>query len=69
MSDRRGPSYGTPNFEMISRWFQLPPEEDTPFWAVNLMKYKARADYGDGGDQGRTGKEADGKRRAAVGRL
>ena len=59
MSDRRGPSYGTPNFEMISRWFQLPPEEDTPFWAVNLMKYKARADYGDGGDQGRTGKEAD----------
>ena len=59
MSERRGPSYGTPNFEMISRWFQLPPEEDTPFWAVNLMKYKARADYGDGRDEGRTGKEAD----------
>ncbi|MBL8776266.1 MAG: hypothetical protein JNK12_10055 [Acidimicrobiales bacterium] len=59
MSERRGPSYGTPNFEMISRWFQLPPEDDTPFWAVNLMKYKARADYGDDGDQGRTGREAD----------
>ena len=62
MADRpptANPGYGTPNFALISRWFQLPPEQDTPFWAVNLMKYKERADYGDGGDQGRTGREAD----------
>lgn len=62
MADRKptaNPSYGTPNFALISRWFQLPPEQDTPFWAVNLMKYKERADYGDGGDRGLSGKEAD----------
>lgn len=62
MADRpptANPGYGTPNFAMISGWFQLPPEQDTPFWAVNLMKYKARADYGDRGDQGLSGKEAD----------
>jgi hypothetical protein len=62
MTDRpptANPGYGTPNFEMVGRWFQLPPEQDTPFWAVNLMKYKPRADYGDGGDHGMSGKEAD----------
>lgn len=59
MSERRGPGYGEPNWEMIGRWFELPPDEDTPFWAVNLMKYRERADYGAEGDQGRTGREAD----------
>ena len=61
MPDRSSstPGYGTPNWEMISRWFELPPEQDTPFWAINLMKYKARAEYADGGDQGLTGREAD----------
>ena len=53
------PTYGTPNWDLIGRWLELPAEEDTPFWAVNLMKYKARADYGDEGDQGRSGREAD----------
>lgn len=62
MADRpptANPSYGTPNFAMISRWFQLAPDEDKPFWAVNLMKYKARADYGEDGDKGLSGREAD----------
>lgn len=59
MSERRGPGYGEPNWEMIGRWFELAPDEDTPFWAVNLMKYRDRADYGAEGDQGRTGREAD----------
>lgn len=59
MSERRGPGYGEPNWEMIGRWFELAPEQDTPFWAVNLMKYRERADYGTEGDQGRTGRQAD----------
>jgi hypothetical protein len=59
MSERPAYGYGTPNWEMITRWFALPPEEDTPFWALNLMKYKARADYGDGRKSELTGKQAD----------
>jgi hypothetical protein len=59
MSGPAAPRYGTPNWEMIGRWLELPPAKDGPFWAVNLMKYKARADYGDAGDQGRSGREAD----------
>lgn len=55
----RSPGYGTPNWDLIGRWLELPPAQDTPFWAVNLMKYKARADYGDDGDHGRSGREAD----------
>jgi hypothetical protein len=55
----RGPSYGTPNLEMIGRWLQLPPEEDGPFWAVNLMKYKAVASYADGRATTLSGREAD----------
>jgi len=53
------PAYGTPNWEMISRWLKLTPEEDGPFWALNLMKYRPVADYGDGADSGISGKAAD----------
>ena len=55
----RGVSYGTINVEMVGRWLELPPEADSPFWAVNLMKYKERAAYADGADHGLTGREAD----------
>lgn len=56
---RPQPTYGTPNWEMIGRWLELEPDDDGPFWALNLMKYKAQADYGEGASHGRTGKEAD----------
>lgn len=59
MAERAEPTYGTPNWEMITRWFAMPPEQDTAFWAVNLMKYKARAEYRDGRESELTGKEAD----------
>ncbi len=59
MAERPNPGYGTPNWEMIRRWFELPPDEDTPFWAVNLMKYKVRAEYADGRETQLTGKDAD----------
>jgi hypothetical protein len=55
------PSYGTPNWELIHRWLQLPPDEDGPFWALNLMKYRPVAAYdGADGDGPRiSGREAD----------
>ncbi len=60
MADRRPtPSYGTPNWDMIQRWFGMPPEEDTEFWAVNLMKYREVASYADGREATHSGKEAD----------
>jgi len=55
------PSYGTPNWDMLKQWLTMSPEQDGPFWALNLMKYKAVATY-DEPDQaaaGRSGREAD----------
>ena len=51
--------YGQVNKELLKTWLRLPPEEDGPFWAVNLMKYRDRADYADGGGAQITGREAD----------
>jgi hypothetical protein len=61
MVERKGPGYGTPNWEMLGRWMELPLESDGPFWALNLMKYREVADYGDGGGDSavRSGREAD----------
>jgi hypothetical protein len=61
MADRKGPGYGTPNWEMLGRWMELPAEDDGPFWALNLMKYREVADYGEGADSdaGMSGREAD----------
>ena len=39
---------------------KLPPEDDGPFWALNLMKYREVADYGDGAaSASKSGREAD----------
>ena len=53
------PRYGTPNLEMLQTWFGRPPEQDGPFWALNLMKYRAVADYRDGRSTAVSGREAD----------
>ncbi|CAB4860018.1 unannotated protein [freshwater metagenome] len=53
------PNYGTPNYEMIKGWFSLTPEQDPPFWAINLMKYRAVAAYADGRETTRSGRDAD----------
>lgn len=45
MAGTTRPAYGTPNWEMIKRWLELAPEEDGPFWALNLMKYRTVAEY------------------------
>ena len=44
---------------MLSGWFDLPAEDDGPFWAVNLMKYRPLAEYADGRETTLTGREAD----------
>jgi hypothetical protein len=44
---------------MLQRWFALPAEDDGPFWALNLMKYRTVAAYADGNEAGVSGKDAD----------
>jgi hypothetical protein len=44
---------------MLSGWMDMAAEQDGPFWAVNLMKYRDRAEYADGRETTLTGKEAD----------
>jgi hypothetical protein len=53
------PRYGTPNYEMLSTWVNRAPEDDGPFWALNLMRYKPAAEYADGRESALTGREAD----------
>lgn len=53
------PRYGMPNVEMLRTWIGRPPADDGPFWAINLMQYRAVADYGDGSGPARSGREAD----------
>jgi len=51
--------YGTPNLALIARWMELPPDLDGAFWALNLMRYRAVADYADGRATTLSGREAD----------
>ncbi len=53
------PSYGTIDAEYASHLATCPPEQDGPILMVNFMKYRARADYGAGGDNRISGREAD----------
>lgn len=53
------PSYGTYNEAQIRRMWETPPEEDGPFWMVNLIKYRELAVYPDGRETDLTGREAD----------
>ncbi len=51
--------FGQIDYEYAGRLATTPPERDGPIWMVNFMRYRPRADYGDQGDQGISGKEAD----------
>lgn len=55
----RGPRYGQPDFDYISRMAATPPDQDGPVFMVNLMKYREVADYTDGSGTTRSGREAD----------
>ena len=61
MAGTAKPGYGTPNWVLVSRWLELPAEDDGPFWALNLMKYREVAAYADGGGERVSGKAADDK--------
>lgn len=52
------PRYGTVNSEYLASWFQR-EEPGGPMWALNLMKYRERAEYADGRETDLTGVEAD----------
>src|SRR4051794_31878232 len=61
MAGTTNPGYGMPNWEMLQRWLALPTEDDGPFWALNLMRYRAVAAYTDARGDAATvsGKDAD----------
>ncbi len=51
--------YGTIDHEYGARLATTPEAEDGPVYMLNLMKYRAAADYGADGEQGVSGREAD----------
>ena len=52
------PSYGQLNDSYIASWFER-DEPGGPMWALNLMKYRDRAEYADGRESSVSGLEAD----------
>lgn len=52
------PRYGQLNESYIATWFAR-DEPGGPMWALNLMKYKERAEYADGRESSISGMEAD----------
>jgi len=59
MSDSTNPRYGTVDRDYAIRMATTAPADDGPVWMVNLMKYRAVADYSDGRASTISGKEAD----------
>ena len=53
------PRYGIINYDMMADWMGRTPDADGPFWALNLMKYRAVAEYADGRATARSGRDAD----------
>jgi hypothetical protein len=53
------PSFGRIDHEYGAWLATRPVEDDGPIYMVNFMKYRERAVYLDGSDEGRSGKEAD----------
>ena len=59
MAERLEYPFGSIDVETAGRWLQLAPEDDGNVWMLNLMKYRAVADYGAEGGPALSGKEAD----------
>lgn len=53
------PSFGRIDHEYGAWMATQPVEDDGPIYMVNFMKYRERAVYADGSDEGRSGREAD----------
>lgn len=52
------PRYGTLNSDYVASWFKR-DEPGGPMWALNLMKYRQKANYADGRASDLSGAEAD----------
>jgi hypothetical protein len=52
-------SLGTVDYAYAGQMATTAPEDDGPVWMVNFMRYKELADYGEAGDAGISGREAD----------
>ena len=55
---RTMPRYGQLNESYIASWFER-DDPGGPMWALNLMKYRERAEYADGRESSISGMEAD----------
>jgi hypothetical protein len=53
------PRYGEVNLALAQRWANIDPAQDGPFLAINLMRYRERAEYADGRVSDISGREAD----------
>jgi len=54
-----GPRYGAVDHEYAIRLATTDPADDGPVWMINLMQYREVADYADGRETTRTGRDAD----------
>ena len=52
------PRYGRLNVDYLGSWSER-DDPGGPMWALNLMRYRERADYADGRETDLTGAEAD----------
>ncbi|MBW2586169.1 MAG: hypothetical protein JRD92_04395 [Deltaproteobacteria bacterium] len=51
--------FGTLNEDQVRRMVEIDPADDGPFYMVNLIKFREKADYADGRETDLTGREAD----------
>ncbi len=54
-----GPRYGQINHDYGLKLATTAPEDDGPIWMVNLMQYRDVAEYSDGRETTRSGRDAD----------
>lgn len=53
------PAYGTIDTDYAMQMAGRQPDDDGPIYMLNLMAYRAEADYGADGEKGVSGREAD----------
>ena len=60
MSENNGntPNYATLNAEYAQKFATMKPENDSPIWMINLVKYREQAQYADGINTSVSGRDA-----------
>ncbi len=53
------PGFGMVDRDQLRRMMMVPPEDDGPFFMVNLIRHRDRAEYPDGRESDLTGRQAD----------